>query len=157
MTSPVPDTPRLEFFADMSALVSRPIEIGRTERGLRRVVPIEGGEVKGQGWNARVLPGGADFQLIPGQTTALLQAHYVLETDGGDYIYVHNQAIRHAEPEVTARLLRGEAVDPSQVYFRCMPSFETGSQALSWINHRLFAGSGVRHPDKVVIRFFTLA
>lgn len=157
MQLPSPDTPRLDFFADMSAQVARPIEVGRTERGLRRVVPITGGEVQGEGWRARVLPGGADFQLIAGQTTALLQAHYVLETDGGDFIYVHNQAIRHAAPEVTARLLRGEAVDPALVYFRCMPTFETGSQALGWINHRLFAGSGVRHPDKVVIRFFTLA
>jgi hypothetical protein len=152
-----PDTPKLNFFADMSALVTRPLEVGHTPRGRRRVVPIAGGEFKGQGWTARILPGGADFQLIAGDSLALLEAHYVLETDAGDYIYVHNRAIRHASPEVTAELLMGKPVDPALVYFRCTPSFETGSSSLAWINHRLFVGSGVRQPDRVLIRFFELA
>jgi hypothetical protein len=152
-----PDTPQLNFFADMSALVGQPLEVGQTPRGRRRVVPITGGEVQGQGWVARILPGGADFQLIAGDSLALLEAHYVLETDGGDLIYVHNRAIRHASPEVTAKLLSGQSVDPALVYFRCTPTFETGSSSLGWINHRLFVGSGIRQPDRVLIRFFELA
>mgnify|MGYP000128335929 CR=1 FL=1 len=59
---------------------------------------------------ARVLPGGADYQLIVGDTVAQLEAHYVLETDAGDRIYVRNEAIRQASPEVTAKLMRGEPV-----------------------------------------------
>ena len=152
-----PDTPQLNFFADMSALVGQPLAVGQTPLGRRRVVPITGGEVKGKGWVARILPGGADFQLIAGDSLALLEAHYVLETDGGDLIYVHNRAIRHASPEVTAKLLSGKPVDPALVYFRCTPTFETGSSSLGWINHRLFVGSGVREPERVVIRFFELA
>ena len=152
-----PDTPQLNFFADMSAQVGSPLEVGHTARGRRRIVPITGGAFKGQGWTARILPGGADFQLIAGDSLALLEAHYVLETDGGDLIYVHNRAIRHASPAVTAELLLGKPVDPALVYFRCTPSFETGSSSLGWINNRLFVGSGVRQPDRVVIRFFELA
>ena len=57
---------------------------------------------------------------------------------------------------MTARLLRGEPVDPSQVYFRCQPAFETSAPSLAWINERLFVGSGVRHPDRVAMRFFVL-
>ena len=152
-----PGTPQLKFFADLSVQVGAPIEVGRTARGLRRMIPITGGQARGEGWSARVLPGGADYQLIVSDTTAQLQAHYVLETDAGDRIYVHNQAIRHAPADVTARLLRGEPVDPAQVYFRCLPSFETASPALAWINERLFAGSGVRHPDRVAMQFFELA
>lgn len=152
-----PPVPELRFFADVSAEVARPIESGRGPTGLRRMIPILGGDAVGVGWRARVLPGGADYQLVVGETTAFLQAHYMLETDAGDRIYVHNTAIRHAAPAVTARLLRGEPVDPSLVYFRCQPRFETGSAALSWINERLFVGSGVRHPERVVMRFFELA
>jgi hypothetical protein len=85
-----------------------------------------------------------------------LDARYVLETDGGDRIYVHNRALRAAAPEVTAQLLRGEPVDPAQVYFRCTPSFETASPALAWITERLFVGTGVRRPDRVEVRFFTV-
>ncbi len=151
-----PETPQLKFFADLSVQVAAPVEVGHTARGLRRVIPITGGDVRGEGWQGRVMAAGADFQLIVGGTTAELQAQYVLETDAGERIYVHNRAIRHAPAEVTARLMRGEPVDPAQVYFRCQPAFETASASLEWINQRLFVGSGVRLPDRVVMRFFVL-
>jgi hypothetical protein len=149
--------PQLNYFADLAVQVGTPRELGHTGRGRRRVIPITGGEAKGLDWSARVLPGGADYQLVVGDTTAELQAHYLLETDGGDLIYVHNRAIRVASAEVTAKLIRGETVDPAQVYFRCLPTLETASRALSWINTRLFVGGGLRHPGSVVMRFFELA
>lgn len=150
-------TPELRFFADLSVQVATPIEVGQTVHGLRRVIPILGGTVQGQGWTARVLAGGADFQLIVNSRMAELDARYVIETDGGDLIYVTNRAIRTASPEVMAKLVRGEVVDPKEVYFRCSPSFETASQALGWISESFFIGTGARHPDKVVMRFFEVA
>ncbi len=148
--------PALTPFAELEIEVAVPLEVGHTPLGLRRMVPILGGRATGDGWTARVLPGGADYQRIVGETRAELEAHYVLETDAGDRIYVRNQAIRHASPEVTARLMRGEPVDPSQVYFRCLPRLEAGPGPLEWVNHRLFVGSGVRRPDRVLLRFFLL-
>ncbi len=148
--------PGLEFFADLSVQVDRPQEVGQVPGGLRRVVPILGGEVQGQGWRGKVLPGGSDFQLILGQTLAHLDARYIIETDGGDRIFVQNRAVRAASAEVTAKLLRGEPVDPAQVYFRCSPVFETTSKSLAWINERIFVGTGARHPDRVVLKCFTL-
>lgn len=142
------------MFADLSVQVAAPMEVGHTVHGLRRVIPILGGTVQGQSWTARVLPGGADFQLIVNSRMAELDARYVLETDGGDLIYVTNRAVRTASPEVMAKLVRGEVVDPKDVYFRCSPSFETASKALGWISERFFIGTGARHPDKVVMRFF---
>jgi hypothetical protein len=121
------------------------------------LIPILGGEAVGDGWRARVLPGGADFQMVLSDTLADLDARYVLETDGGDLIYVQNRAVRSGPPELMARLVRGEAVDPARIYSRCSPSFETVSKPLAWINERLFVGSGARHPDKVVMTFFEVA
>ncbi|MDD2547511.1 MAG: DUF3237 domain-containing protein [Burkholderiaceae bacterium] len=146
--------PQFRFFCDASVLVAPPHEVGQTVHGLRRLIPIVGGTATGDGWTARVLPGGADYQLIVNERMAELDARYVLETDGGDRIYVHNTAIRVGAPALIAQLVRGEAVDPAQIYFRCSPRFETASPALSWINERLFTGSGARLPDKVVMRFF---
>jgi hypothetical protein len=103
------------------------------------------------------MPGGADFQLLVNDRMAELDARYVLETDGGDLIYVQNRAIRTASPEVMAQLFRGEVVEPESVYFRCSPSFETASPSLAWISERLFIGTGARHPDEVVMRFFEVA
>ena len=150
-------TPQLNFFADLSVQVGTPQEVGQTVHGLRRLIPIVAGTVQGVGWTARVLPGGADFQLLVNDRMAELDARYVLETDGGDLIYVQNRAIRTASPEVMAQLVRGEVVDPQSVYFRCSPSFETASKSLAWISERLFIGTGARFPDKVVMRFFEVA
>ena len=147
-------TPPLKFFADLSVQVDKPQEVGQTHHGMRRLIPILGGQVQGQDWAARVLPGGADFQLIINERMAELDARYTLETDGGDLIFVQNRAVRNAPPEVMARLVRGEPVPPESVYFRCTPSFETASSALAWITERLFVGTGARHPDRVVMRFF---
>lgn len=147
-------TPQLKFFADLSVQVAAPMEVGQTLHGQRRVIPILGGTVQGQGWTGRVLPGGADFQLIVNSRMAELDARYCVETDAGDLIYVTNRAVRSASPEVMAKLVRGEVVDPNEVYFRCSPSFETASQALGWISECFFLGTGARHPDKVVMRFF---
>jgi hypothetical protein len=155
MTPPL-SPPSLNFFADLSVQVGKPQEVGRTARGLRRMNPILGGEATGNGWRARVLPGGADFQLVQSDTLAELDARYVLEADGGDLIYVQNRAIRSGPPELMARLVRGEPVDPALIYFRCSPSFETVSAPLGWINERMFVGTGERYPDKVVMRFFEL-
>lgn len=151
------NTPTLTWFADLSVRVGTPLEIGPTGRGRRRFIPIVGGEAQGDGWRARVLPGGADYQLVTSDTTALLDAHYVLELEGGGgLVYVHNQAMRVAPPEVTARLIRGEPVDPALVYFRCMPVLETAAPGLAWVHDRFFVGTGERHPDRVVMRFYEL-
>lgn len=148
---------QLKSFAELAVRVGAPLDIGVAAGARRRVIPIEGGEAQGDGWRARVLPGGADYQRVIGDTRSELDARYVLETDGGDLIYVRNHAIRIAPAEVTAALLRGEPVAAERVYFRCQPSFETASAALAWINDRLFAGAGQRHPDRVVMSFYELA
>ncbi|MGJ7510944.1 DUF3237 domain-containing protein [Variovorax sp. GT1P44] len=148
--------PSLDYFADLQVDVGAPQVLSQWPRGMRRLVPITGGKVQGKGWTARVLPGGTDFQLIVSDTLSELDARYGLETDAGDLVYVQNHAVRAAPPEAMAKLLRGEPVDPSQIYFRCNPRFETASPALRWIGERMFVGVGVRHPAQVVMRFFVL-
>jgi len=161
MTNPPPENdplaaPGMAWFADLRVEVGVPLVLGHGPHGMRRVVPITGGSAQGDGWRARVLPGGADFQLILSDTVSQLDARYGLETDAGDLVYVQNHAVRSASREVMARLMRGEPVDPRQVYFRCSPRFETTSPALAWLGEKLFVGSGLRNPDSVVMRFFAL-
>ena len=119
------------------------------------MIPILGGTCVGNGWTARVLQGGADFQMIVNERMARLEARYVLELDGGDRIYVKNDAVRTAPPDVMARLVRGEPVDPGAVYFRCVPTLrDRVGQRSRWIMERVFLGNGVRRPNDVVMRFF---
>lgn len=154
--SPFVAPPQLDHFAALRVEVGMPQDVGVTPRGRRRLIPITGGSAEGHGWQARVAPGGADFQLITASGMTDLDARYTLETDAGDWIYVQNTALRCGAPEAMARLARGEPVDPAEIYFRCAPRFETASAALGWINERLFIGSGVRRPDRVEMQFFTV-
>lgn len=146
--------PDLKHFAQVRVTVDQPLEVGETQHGKRRLIPITGGTVKAHDWSGRVLPGGTDYQLILTPRLVELDARYTLETDGGDLIFVQNRAIRVADPQVTAKLVRDEPVDPSLIYFRCSPSFETASPALRWITERFFIGTGVRRPDAVELDFF---
>ena len=146
--------PELRRYADLAVEVGKPVEVGAVGHGTRRVIPILGGTCTARDWTARVVPGGADFQLLVNERMARLEARYVLETDAGDRIYVKNDAVRTASPEVMARLVRGEPVDPAAVYFRCVPTFEASAPSLAWIMERVFVGTGLRRPNDVVMRFF---
>ena len=119
--------------------------------GVRRIIPITGGEVRGKGINGKVCPFGADFQIIRPNELIELEAKYAIETDDGAVIYVENKGIRFGPVELLRRLNRGEAVDPRLIYFRTMPKFETGAEKYRWLMENLFVGSAARHADRVVI------
>ena len=151
-----PEAPGLTFLAELSVTVAEPIDVGPTPEGHRRVIPITGGTVSGPVLNGRVLPGGADYQLLRSATLTELDARYVLETDDGERIFVHNTALRHGSARDIELLNSGSAVDPSKIYFRCWPRLTTASPALDWLNTRLMLGTGERLPGRVVIRIFTV-
>mgnify|MGYP000583502838 CR=1 FL=1 len=151
-----PDAPGLTFLAELSVTVAEPIDVGPTPEGHRRVIPITGGTISGPVLNGRVLPGGADYQILRSATLTELDARYVVETDDGDRIFVHNSALRHGSARDIELLNSGAAVDPSRIYFRCWPRLTTASPTLDWLNTRLMLGTGVRQPGRVVIRIFTV-
>ncbi|TPE45054.1 DUF3237 domain-containing protein [Maribrevibacterium harenarium] len=146
--------PELKHFATLEVEVDRPLEIGASINGHRRIISITGGRVYGDGWQGKVLPGGADFQVIVTPRLTLLDARYAIETDEGERIYIHNDAIRVASEEVTQQIKDGVLVDPDLIYFRCRPKFETEAKRFQWITERLFIGVGVRKPDVVELQLF---
>lgn len=161
-------TPNLIPVLDLTVKVGPAIEAGKVQglstQGRRRIIPILGGTFTGQyegnALHGRVLAAGADFQMVVSETTADLDARYILALDGdhnGEHIYVTNRAIRSASVQDTARLVRGDLVDPKQVYFRCVPSFEVSSPQLQWLTQSVFVGTGARDPDGVRLRFYRLS
>jgi len=144
--------PRLTFTMELRVRVDPAVEIGTTARGRRRIVPIRGGTFEGPALRGTVLDGGADWQVVRPDGVVELDTRYTLRTDGGELIYVQNAGLRHAAPDVLERLLAGEDVDPSLVYFRTVPRFETAAADLQWLGRSIFIGDGERHPDLVVGR-----
>lgn len=151
-----PAAPELEFVATASVQVGHPQEIGDTPQGRRRVIPILGGTVRGPMLEGTIVPGGADFQLIRTPRLTDIHARYVIATASGDLVYVENTGIRTGSAQDIARLSRGEPVDPSRIYFRTQPRFETAARELAWLNEHLFIGTGARFPDRVELRFYRI-
>ena len=85
------------------------------ELGRRRIISITGGSFSGERLSGRVLPGGADWQIVRDDGVADLDARYTLETEDGALIYVQNRGYRHGPADLMKRLAAGEDVRASAV------------------------------------------
>jgi hypothetical protein len=133
-----------------------PQELGDTPQGRRRIIGITGGRFSGERLSGRVLPGGADWQLVRADGVANLDARYTLETGDGALIYVRNRGYRHGPAEVLTRLARAEDVDPALYYMRTTPSFETGDARYAWLNRIVCVATGARRPAAVELEVFEI-
>jgi hypothetical protein len=128
--------------------------LGNTPYGERRIINILGGTVEGPKLNGKVLPGGADWQIVRADGVVHLNACYTIETDTGGQILVDAEGYRHGPPEVMAALARDETVDPQRYYFRTLMRFETADPGAAWLNRILAIGRGARANRQVRIEVF---
>ncbi len=154
MTFPAPADPVLDFVFEIRCALGDAVEMGPVPRGRRRIVPILDGPVVGPRLRGRVLPGGADWQLVRPDGVAEVEAFYVIETDDGARIHVHNRGVRSGPPDVLARLASGEVVDPAAYYFRTVPTFEAPPGPHDWLNGGIYLCTGARYPNDIVLRMF---
>ena len=148
------NAPELRFAFQVDVEIGAPLDFGETQNGHRRVIPITGGRVEGARLKGRILPGGADWQILRPDGAAELDARYTIQTDPGALIYVVNRGVRHGPPQVLERLNRGEPVEPGSYYFRSVATFETSAAEYAWLTRAIVLGVGERYPDAVVIRFW---
>jgi len=151
-----PPAPQLERIFRASVAVAAPRLLGRTPAGERRIIDIVGGEVSGPRLTGRVLPGGADWQIVREDGTAVLEARYTIEAADGALVYVQNFGYRHGPADALGAIARGEAVDPARYYFRGAPVFETAAPAHDWLNRTIAVCSGVRTRDRVILDFYAV-
>jgi len=129
-------------------------ELGDSPLGRRRIIPITGGTFRGERLSGRVLPGGADWQVIRSDGVAELDARYTLETEDKALIYVRNFGYRHGPADVIKRLAAGEPVDAALYYMRTTPRFETGAERYQWLNRIICVGTGARRASAVELDFY---
>jgi muconolactone delta-isomerase len=146
----LPD-PRLTPVYRLEATLGEPLDLGDTDHGHRRIVPLTGGTFTGPTIQGKLLPGAsADWQTVLPGGTALGDSRYTLQTDGGDVLYVQSRGVRHGSADVLARLARGEDVDASEYMFRTSTQIETAAAELDWLNKGVFVSVGGRQPSGVV-------
>jgi hypothetical protein len=140
-----------KYVFSLAIKIGTPIVAGDFGQGVRRVIPVLGGEVRGEGMRGTIFPCGADFQIIRPNGFTELEAKYAFELDDGAIVYIENIGIRFGPKPLLDRIAQGEIVDPAQIYFRSVPKFETGAAKYRWLMENLFVGVGARHPDRVEI------
>lgn len=125
-------------------------DLGMGALGERRIVPILGGRFWGgpghEGLRGRVLPGGADRQLLRADGIKLLRAEYELETEDGAVITVDN------------RVLVDETVQPVR-YALSHLHVTAPAGPHAWLNRRIFVGTlQVLRPrrEAVLVRSYLL-
>lgn len=134
-----------------------PQPVGATPLGGRRVAPISGGEFIGDRLRGHVLPhAGSDWLLERRDGSVQLDVRLTLETDDGALILMSYRGVRHASPEVSARLARGEEVPPTDYYFRTAPFFETAAERYAWINLIVSVSKGRRAGGAVIYDVFEI-
>jgi Protein of unknown function (DUF3237) len=147
--------PTLELIFEAKVTLDPIQELGVTTYGKRRIINITGGTFQGENIKGTILPGGADWQTLRADGTADLDARYTLKTDDGVLIYIQNKGIRHAKPEVLARMAKGEKVDPKEYYMRTAATFEVATESkYSWLNKTVIISTGARMSDHVLLRFY---
>ena len=137
-----PQAPGVRFAFEARVAISPAVVIGQSAYGLRRYIPILGGQFKGPRIQGDVVPGGADYQLVRPDGVTTLEARYTLKASDGALIYVTNRGL----------LAAGEPV-------RTSPEFEAPIGPHDWLNKALFVGtldgSGAAQ-GHVVLRFYQM-
>ncbi len=104
----------------------------------------------------RVLPGGADWQLVRPDGVAELEALYVLETDDGARIHVHNRGIRFGPVDVMQTARAAAKSWTRLILFPCRSGLRSAAGNYDWLNRGIFVCTGARYPNEIVLRMYRL-
>ncbi len=148
--------PRLEPLFEMTADLQKPLEVGATPAGERRVFMVTAGTLEGPAMRGAVLPGGGDWLLRRPDGVSELDVRVTLRTDDEQLIYMRYRGINDMPPAVADRRRRGERISPDEYYFRTTPVFETASPKYAWLNRIITVGVGEVRSDKVAYTVYAV-
>ncbi|NGM23098.1 DUF3237 domain-containing protein [Roseomonas stagni] len=138
--------PRSEFVWEALVELAPTLAMGEGPLGERRMVPITGGVFAGPRIRGRVLPGGADRQLVRRDGVRRLEALYEMQAEDGAIITVLNKV-------VVAPVQGGEDYRFSTIEVTA----PDGPHA--WLNRLAFVGTlhSLRPRMAVLVRVYSLA
>jgi hypothetical protein len=133
-----PQVPGVAFAFEAYVTIGTAQTPGPTPFGGRNRIPITGGHFEGPNIRGKVLPGGADWQLVRNDGAVTLEADYMIQADDGTLVHVHNHAV------------------VSGPYLRCAPVFEAPIGKHDWLNKAIFVGTVTAEPkgDAVRVRVY---
>lgn len=138
------ESPSLREVFDIHAKCGPGIVVGDVPGGKRVMIPITGGEVKGE-VDAKIIPGGADYQMVDTVRGRVeYRAIYTLLTEDSTYINVTNVGV--------------SSNVGGKNYFVTSPKFEVAvATPYGWLNDRIFVCRPVKFErDGIVLRVWVV-
>jgi hypothetical protein len=126
--TPTPTPPELAFVYEARVDIGERRALGGTAVGERFIIDILGGDFEGPLLRGRVLPGGADRQLLRPDGVKQLHAVYEMQTDDGAVLTIDN------------RVVIDETAAP-QRYARSVVAITAPAGPHEWLNRRVFVGT----------------
>jgi hypothetical protein len=113
---------------------------------VRGYTGIVGGAISGPLLFGRVIPhSGGDWPFFMPDGTVYFEAKFVLEAADGTQILLNNRGLRHAPPDILAKMNAFERVDPLHYYFRVAPTFDAPAGPHDWLNRTIIMGGAERN------------
>ena len=98
------------------------------------MIDVSGGVFEGPRLKERVLPGGSDWIAVRCGGVPIQDVRIVLQTEGGQNIFMSYRGIRHGPEDVIEKVNGGEDPDPREYYFRTQPIFDAPNGEQDWLN-----------------------
>ena len=142
------------FIGELKIAVTGTYMLGDGPLGRRRIDLLGAGQFEGPRISAKILPGGMDLLLGGSDGAVRPDVRLPLELDDGQTLLIIYRGVRHAPPEVMAKIVAGERVPRESHYLRTAMTFETASQKYDWMNRIVGVGVGRREPGAAVYDVF---
>lgn len=141
-----PTPPDLRHVFTIVAEVAAPEALEHRGDATLEYIPITGGRVTGT-LNGTVVPGGGDWCLVRADDVYRVEARYLIRTDEGELVDVHNVGyLRH---------VAGDTGDWTAMrYFQSTPVFRTASPRLQHLTSTVYVGRGHAGPDATTVEVF---
>jgi hypothetical protein len=154
--------PGLEFAFEVRLKFERHDMIADTPNGFSRGgVYLDSGEFDGPNIRGIAIPGsGGDWAIFRPDGTLRLDARYMLKTDDGVVIMIHNQGYLWGRQPDTMEKFRkfgfegGAPVPEDEYYFRTAPIFEAPKGKYDWLTRHVFIGVARRVQGGNAVRYF---
>jgi hypothetical protein len=138
--------PDLRHVSTIVAEVAPPEALEHRGDATLEFIPITGGTVTGE-LSGTVLPGGGDWCLVRSDGVFRVEARYLIRTDAGDLVDVHNVGyLRH---------VAGETGDWTAMrYFQSTPVFRTAAPRLQHLTSTVYVGRARSGPAATTVEVF---
>lgn len=131
--------PEFSYTAELAA----PLIVGSGPYGLRHVLPVKAGTVKGDRLRGTATIGGGDWLLVGDDGFGRLDVRAQFITDDDAVIYMSYLGLVEITPAAADALSGGGwGTEFGDHYFVTTPRLECGAPKYEWVNQTIFVGQG---------------